>query len=393
MKKTVHNKIRVLLVDDEEAFRVVIARRLGKRGFITLQAYDGEKCLEILAKDSVDVVVLDVKMPGLSGIETLKIIKQMYKNTQVILLTGNIAVSDGVEGIKAGAFDYLTKPVEIDHLLNKIQHAFKITCRDIEKLKELEYRSKLEKKMVDMERLASLGTMSTGIAHEINNPLAIINESAGFMKLVIESLDMSEESQTHALLTGIEKIEKSIKRARKITHQLLGHVRKPETQFSEINLKQLLYETIDLLEKEIVFKQIDIVWEIDKSKNIVWSNSYQIRQILINLLNNAVHASNEKGTITLSTDETIDDITLEIKDNGVGIPKENLGKIFDPFFTTKSFDEGTGLGLFVVHKIICELKGKIEVESTVGKGTSFYLSFPKNNRYTKENYKKRSDIS
>ncbi|MCK5663656.1 MAG: response regulator, partial [Thiotrichaceae bacterium] len=87
MKKTVHNKIRVLLVDDEEAFRVVIARRLGKRGFIILQASDGEKCLEILAKDPVDVVVLDVKMPGLSGIETLKIIKQRYKNIQVILLT------------------------------------------------------------------------------------------------------------------------------------------------------------------------------------------------------------------------------------------------------------------------------------------------------------------
>ncbi len=397
MKKLFNNKIRLLLVDDEEAFRVVIARRLNKRGFKVLQASNGEECLKMLAKNSVDVdvdivdvVVLDVKMPGLSGVETLKIIKQTYKKIQVILLTGNVAVYDGIEGIKSGAFDYLTKPVEIDHLINKIQQAFEITCRKNEKQKEFEYRAKLEKKMVDMERLASLGTMSTGIAHEINNPLAIINESAGFMKLVVESLEMSKESQTHALLTGIEKIEKSVKRARKITHQLLGHVRKPEAKFSEINLKKLLHETVDLLDKEIKVKQINIVWEIDKNKNIVWSNSYQVRQILINLLNNAVHASNKNGTITFSSYEKDADIIFKIKDNGIGIPKENLCKIFDPFFTTKSFDEGTGLGLFVVHKIICDLNGKIDVESSVGKGTSFYLSLPKKKQEKiSKNYKKK----
>ena len=178
------------------------------------------------------------------------------------------------------------------------------------------------------------------------------------------------------------EIGKSIKRARKITHQLLGHVRKPESQFSEVNLKALLYETLGLLEKELKDKNTTINWKIDKKKNIVWGDPYQIRQVLMNLLSNAVHALQKNGSITLSACEVNEDIILEIKDNGIGIPKENLGKIFDPFFTTKSFDEGTGLGLFVVHKILSSLNSKVDVESTVDKGTCFQIWLPK---YDKSN--------
>ncbi|MCP4720583.1 MAG: response regulator [Desulfobacteraceae bacterium] len=383
MNKPLYDTIRLLLVDDEEEFRKTIAKRLGKRGFALIQASSGEECLDILDKESVDVVVLDVKMPGISGIETLKAIKQKAEKIQVILLTGNVAVLDGVEGIKAGAFDYLTKPVEIDHLVNKIQQAFEIIRLEEQKVRDLEYRRKMEKKMIDTERLVSLGTMSTGIAHEINNPLAIINESAGFMKQIISAPEMFNYSQKNALLKGIEKIEKSIKRARRITHQLLGHVKKQDTQFSEVNLKALLDETLGLLKKELEDKNISIHWGIGKEKNIFWSDPYQIRQILMNLLNNAIHALGKNGSIILSTWETKDDIILEIEDDGVGISKENLGKIFDPFFTTKSFDEGTGLGLFVVHKILSDLGGNVEVKSSLGKGTSFIIKLP---RRLKQNF-------
>lgn len=378
MKQFDNANIRLLLVDDEEGFRAAIARRLTKRGLNPLQAADGTECLDILEKIPMDVVILDVKMPGMNGIDVLKVIKQTYKKTQVILLTGNVAISDGVEGIKAGAFDYLTKPIEIAHLVNKIKQAFGIICLESERQKELEYREKLEKKMIDTDRLVSLGTLSTGIAHEINNPLAIINESAGFIKQLVNTPEMSEFPQKDAFLMGIEKIEKSIKRARKITHQLLGHVKKPDAQFSQVNLKALLYEILDLLKKDIKDKQIRINWEIEKNKQVIWTDPYQMRQVLMNLLNNAIHALKKNGFITLSTHEIDDDIILEIKDNGVGIPKPNLGKIFDPFFTTKSFDEGTGLGLFVVHKIILNLRGNIDVTSKVGEGTCFTIRLPKN---------------
>lgn len=377
MNKAPGETIRLLLVDDEDGFREAIARRLGKRGFAPAQASCGEECLEILERKPMDVVILDVKMPGMSGIETLKAIKQKHGKVQVILLTGNVTVSDGIEGIKAGAFDYLTKPVEIDHLTNKISQAFDIIRLEEENLEEVAYRSRLEKKMVDTERLMSLGTMSTGIAHEINNPLAIINESAGFMKELIHSSKLEGFAGKEALLLAIEKIEKSVKRAGKITHQLLGHVKKQESQISRVNLEALLQDTLGLLKKEMENKQIAIHWNLVNKELSIWSDPYQLRQVFMNLLNNAVHALKEKGSITLSLNETDKDILLEIKDTGMGIPKENLGKIFDPFFTTKSFDEGTGLGLFVVHKIISDLNGKVEVESRLGKGTAFTLTLPK----------------
>jgi two-component system, NtrC family, sensor kinase len=377
MSKRYNDNIRLLLVDDEEGFRAAIARRLAKRGLISVQASNGGECLNILEKMPMDVVVLDVKMPGITGIDTLKEIKQAYEKTQVILLTGNAAISDGVEGIKAGAFDYLTKPVEIDHLSNKIQQAFEMGQLELEKQKALRYREKLEKKMIDTDRLVSLGILSTGVAHEINNPLAIINESAGFMKQVITAPEMSKFDQKDALLLGIEKIENSIKRARKITHQLLGHVKKSGSQFSKVNLKTLVYEILGLLKKEIKDKQISINWETQNDKIMIWSDPYQIRQVLINLLNNAVHALAKNGFISISFHEIKNDIILEIKDNGAGIPKDNLKKIFDPFFSTKSFNEGSGLGLFVVHKIIDGLDGAIEVTSEAGRGTCCRIKLPK----------------
>lgn len=367
----------LLLVDDEDGFRQTMIKRLGKRGFTPLQAANGEDCLDILRTTPVGVVVLDVRMPGISGIETLKAIKQLDDTTQVILLTGNVAVSDGIEGIKSGAFDYLTKPVEIDHLVNKINQAFELIRLEKEKIQDLEYSAKLEKKMIDTERLVSLGTMSTGIAHEINNPLAIINESAGYMKALIQSQDMPVIPQKEALLKGIDKIEKSIKRARKITHQLLGHVKRQASEVLKVDPGALVNETLGLLKKDLQEKNIQVVWKGDRKKKSLYTDPYQIRQVLMNLLTNAVHAMVKNGTLTLSIHETDGNVLLEIKDDGSGIAKEHIGKIFDPFFTTKSFEQGTGLGLFVVHKILSNLNGRIDVDSTLGRGTLFTVTLPK----------------
>jgi len=190
--------------------------------------------------------------------------------------------------------------------------------------------------MVDAERLVSLGTMSTGIAHEINNPLAIINESAGFMKGLISAPEMEECSQKDALLMGLEKIEKSIDRARRITHQLLGYVKKQGSQLCEVDLNVLLDDTLGLLKRELEDKNIRIIRNLSNQKKIIQSNPYQIRQVLVRLI-----------------------VYILIR-----------------FFTTKSFDEGTGLGLFVVHKILSNLNGEIEVKSTLCRGTSFTIKLP-----------------
>ncbi len=372
------SKVRLLLVDDEDGFREAIARRLAKRGISPLQAASGEACLVLLDKTPMDVVVLDVRMPGMNGLETLRVIKKRFDNTQVILLTGNVAVADGIEGIKSGAFDYLTKPVEIDHLFNKINQAYDMIQLEEEKRQQQEYRDKLEKKMVDTERLAALGTMSTGIAHEINNPLAIINEAAGFIKQILDAPDMESLPQRQGLLMALGKIETSVKRASRITHQLLGHVKKQGPRFACVDMTLLVLETLALLKGEIKHKQVNIHWKTPQKEFMLISDAYQIRQVLVNLVSNAIHALHPNGTISLSIHETPVFTVFGIEDDGVGILPANLGKIFDPFFTTKSFDQGTGLGLFVVHKIISGLGGEIDVESQPGRGTGFIIKLPRN---------------
>ena len=369
--------IRLLLVDDEDGFRQTIAKRLAKRGLVPDQAADGNECLSILEKKSMDVVVLDVKMPGMSGIEVLRNITDKYPKTEVILLTGHATASDGVEGIKSGAFDYLMKPIELEHLFNKICQAYeKIQRLDAEQ-KEAQYRKQMEQQMIVTERLASLGTLSAGVAHEINNPLAIIRESAGWMRQLFARDELKNIPRHEDFAKALDKVEKSVERASRITHQLLGFVGKSESAVVEVNLTELAEEALQLITHEVQNRDIQIVRQMEPSLDPIWSDAYQIRQVLLNLLTNAIHAVNSEGTITIAVEDIGDSQAVTVSDTGHGIARENLDKIFEPFFSTKPPGQGTGLGLFVSRGIIEKLGGTLEVASKIGQGTRFSIRLPK----------------
>jgi len=371
--KTIH----LLLVDDEDSFRQTIAKRLTKRGLAPDEATSGNECLSILEKKPMDVVVLDVKMPGMNGIEVLRNITDKYPKTEVILLTGHATASDGVEGIKSGAFDYLMKPIELEHLFNKILQAYeKIQRLDAEQ-KEAQYRKQMEQQMIVTERLASLGTLSTGVAHEINNPLAIIRESAGWMRQLITKDELKGMPRHDDFVKALDKVEKSVERASRITHQLLGFVGKSESAVTEVNLPELAEEAILLITHEVRNRNIKIVRQMESSLETIWSDAYQIRQVLLNLLTNAIHAVNSEGTITIAIEDAGDSQVIMVSDTGQGIPRENLDKIFEPFFSTKSPGQGTGLGLFVSRGIVEKLGGTVEVASKIGQGTSLSIRLPK----------------
>ena len=369
--------IRLLLVDDEEEFRRTITKRLKRRGIAPEQAGTGEECLSILEKTPMDVVVLDVKMPGMNGIETLHHIKEKYPKIEVIMLTGHATTQDGVDGIKTGAFDYLTKPIELEHLLGKIKQAHEKILREEEKLKEAEFRARMEQQMIATERLASLGTLAAGVAHEINNPLAIIKESVGWMKLILNKEELAQMPRKQDFSKALGKIENAIERARRITHQLLGSVKETDSALAEIKINELTDEAVDLVKKEAKNKDIEVTTEIDPSAATIWSDPYKLRQVLINLITNAVHATGTGGKISIILENKGDDVALTVRDTGQGIPRENLKKIFEPFFSTKPPGEGTGLGLFVCRSIIEKLGGEMEVESKIGHGTSFCIRLPK----------------
>ncbi|SHL05969.1 His Kinase A (phospho-acceptor) domain-containing protein [Desulfatibacillum alkenivorans DSM 16219] len=369
--------VKVLLVDDEDAFRQALAKRLERRRIEVFQAADGKSALEALKAFPVNVAVMDVKMPGMDGLETMACIKRDFPDTEVILLTGHAAVEDGIAGIRAGAFDYLQKPVETENLLNKIHQAYDKSRHQHDLAKEAELREALEKQMATAERLASLGTLAAGVAHEINNPLAIISEAAGYLQLLLKKDECREMPFHDRFEKAIEKIEKSVKRARRTTMQLLGFAGQPDAVYREIELDDLVEEVILLAAGQASAAGVTVAKEKNPSSVTLWTDPHRLRQVLINLVSNGIAACGRGGRVSLSFDSSNDWATIQVKDTGHGIPKENLERIFEPFFTTKPPGKGTGLGLFVSLDIVKRLGGDMQVKSKVGKGTIFQVSVPR----------------
>ena len=300
------------------------------------------------------------------------------------MLTGQATASEGVEGIKSGAFDYLMKPIELEHLFNKILQAYEKILRSDAEKQEAKYKKQMEQQIIVCERLASLGTLVAGVAHEINNPLAIIRESAGWMRQLFAKDELKDIPRHEDFVKALDKVEKSVERASRITHQLLGFVGKSESTLSEVNLTELIEEAIQLISHEAQNHDIRILRQMEPSADTIWSDPYQLRQVLLNLLTNAIHAVNSAGTITIATENVGDSHAITVSDTGPGIPRENLDKIFEPFFSTKSPGQGTGLGLFVSRGIVEKLGGTIEVTSKIGQGASFSIRMPNQLKNTED---------
>ncbi|MFH1539738.1 MAG: ATP-binding protein [bacterium] len=244
----------------------------------------------------------------------------------------------------------------------------------VSRIREADLRH--EKALHQMEftnKMASIGRLAAGVAHEINNPLAIINEKAGLLK---DFFNLGGEfPRKEKSINAADTIISSVERCSAITHRLLGFARHMNVSTETVNLKVLIEEVLGFLEKEASFRSISIETFIEDDLPQIESDRGQLQQVLLNVINNAFGALPKGGRIGIMTQRKGEnEIEIEIHDNGVGIPKEDLGRIFEPFYTTKA--DGTGLGLSITYGIIRKLKGKIDVESEVGKGTKFNITLP-----------------
>jgi len=396
---------RVLIVDDSADDIHVLMENL-KQEYAVLAATSGEKALELASKKpQPDLILMDVMMPDMNGYETCRLLKQnsATRDIDVIFISANDTAEEKMIGYEAGASDYLIKPVQSGELLQKLKLVIK--NRDVleDSAKTRERLEETQEQLLQSEKMAAIGQLAAGVAHEINNPVGYINSNIGSLEGYVKDLfrvldayaqmeaSVADEDQALVRLRDIKQevdldflkqdvvdlireSQEGVERVRKIVQDLKDFSHIDETEWQWADLHQGIDSTLNIVHNELKYKA-EVIKEYGDLPEVECIAS-QINQIVMNLLVNAAHAIEERGTIKISTGmDGSDGVWIKISDDGKGIKQADLSKIFNPFFTTKPVGQGTGLGLSLAYTIIEKHNGKISVESEPGR-TVFTIRLP-----------------
>jgi signal transduction histidine kinase len=374
----------VLLVDDEPSLRLTMGEFLKRAGYTVLSAADYESAVTHTA-DSIDVAVIDINLPGKSGVELLKNLCCAELYIPVIMITGEPSLSVIPEIVRAGAYDFIAKPIVKDVLLNAVaraaerkrltdekrrleaeikRHAEELETRVAERTAEL---VETHKRLVQQERIAALGRAAAQVAHEVKNPLA---------GLLLYSLHLKskigESSQSEASL--VDKIVDTINHLTERVEQILGFARPLNLTRTSGNINGIVNNALELLQPQIIANNIDVRLSLSEHASSVMIDESSMRGALMNVILNAIEAMPNGGRLSVTSDRTDDTLRLEIVDTGRGISEEEAKDIFEPFYTTK--EKGLGLGMPYAKKIIEQHGGTISVATRPGEGTKLSITLP-----------------
>ena len=366
--------VHVLVVDDERDFADLVAERLRTRGMEVHTAYSGAEALEAARTSPPEVVVLDITMPGMSGLETLDALKAEKPAPEVILLTADSTLGTAVAGMKGGARDYLLKPTDIDTLVAAIGDA---EGRRMEALSR--------QRMAETAKLAALGELATGVAHEINNPLQVMLNEAGWIGEILEEGPVSE-SDAADIRASLDLIRHQAQRCKAITSKLLTLRCALDATGQTTTLPELAGRLVEERRERIEALGVQARQDWQAGTGDVQVPASEWEQVLANILDNALdameamHAAGAMNAdgLALSVRGLVDDGWLEIRiqDTGCGIEEHLLTRIFEPFFSTKEVGKGIGLGLAICHGIIEAMGGSVTVHSAPGHGSTFTIRAP-----------------
>ncbi len=382
---------RVLVVDDEKIILELTSMILRNKGYKVLTAESGAEGIEVVEREKPAVVLLDYMMPVMDGMTALKRIRERFPETYVIMFTGKGSEEIAVELMKAGASDYILKPFNNQDLVDRLENVLRIRSIELHNkelreererlLREIEkWNQELEKRVeeksreleqahaeiLQAEKLASLGHLSAGMAHEIRNPL---NSISLFGQVLRTGLDSGSEMATY-----VDKILKEVDRIDNILVQLLAASKRPRFELQLVSISSVIDQVLDGFKDQIAAQKIHVDKDFVSIPPPILSDATEIEQIFTNLFANAIYEMPEGGSLGIRLSHEGNRLFIAITDTGGGIPKENLNKIFDPFFTTKT--KGTGFGLSVVLRIVKTYSGRISVDSEEGKGSVFNIELP-----------------
>ena len=426
---------RVLVVDDDPIMLTLIKRLASKYVSHVQVASDGVAGLEMWRTWQPNVIITDILMPRMDGLEMSEIIKADDPDAQIIVITSDKDDENLHRALAIGVERYISKPVDMLLLADAISKC----VRDRKQIEELQLtrqvaaltqalQNQLEEKqraqealhkekfdqqvlinrleeahnqLLQSEKMASIGLLAAGVAHEINNPIGYVNSNLGSLQQYVQNLlklvaayeqheaELTQESRKllSALKTEIDlpylrsdvqdlltESLGGLQRVKRIVQDLKDFSHISDTEMQWANLEEGLESTLNVVWNELKYKA-EIIKDYGKLPEIECIPS-QLNQVFMNLLVNAAQSIAEQGKITLRTRLDGENVCIEISDTGTGIPQENINRIFDPFFTTKPLGTGTGLGLSITHGIVRKHNGRIEVSSEAGKGTTFRIILP-----------------
>lgn len=407
-------KNTIIVIDDDLNVLRHIKRFLEKEGYEVFTASSGKEGLTIIEHNKIDVLLTDIHMEDMNGIEVLQNAKKLYRDIEGIVMTGQKDEVWAIESLRSGAMDYINKPINLDELLISVQKAveninlnrdrlyrnreLKISSEIIAKMNEelerrIEDRSKelsqTQSQLFQTSKLATLGEMSAGLAHEMNQPLGGISLICTNIRKLIERGQLTDE----ALQNDIADINKNVHRMTRIIQHIRTFARQDTLKFIEVDVASTISSAMSLLGEQLRLHEIEVVLELGTDFPKITGEPFQLEQVWINLISNARDTMDEKekritdGLLSVSEynkklvikeifDAEASAIKIIFEDNGLGMPAEKMKKLFEPFYTTKEVGKGSGLGLSISYGIIESHHGKIEVISHEGEGSAFTVTLP-----------------
>lgn len=377
-------KNKILLVDDEEDIRDILGIVLTDMGYRIYSAKDGEEALRIFDRELPSIVLTDIKMPGMDGIELLREIKRRAPETEVIMITGHGDMELAVKSLKYEATDFITKPINDDILEIALRRANE---RIVMKKQLTMYTENLERlveektrKLVETERLAAIGQTAAGLAHAIKN---ITGALAGGVFVLDKGFELGNRQY---IRKGWKIVKKNVKKINNVAVELLNFASERNPSYQHCDPNGPAREIYELIKPQAREYGITFHLKVDEDLPYVWFDPDGIHRALLNLVTNAMYACMDirctlkKKEITLRTLRSPGwAVEYQVEDTGCGMEEEIRGRIFRNFFSTKGYD-GTGLGLMITKKIIDEHGGTIEVRSQKEVGTIFSIRLPQTRR-------------